>query len=117
MTTAATIGKWPQLVSVTTAQCDITFDQPERLYTVHHLGLSSTGGDVTTPVFCLLNNTTGGVEATYSTTGTVDGKAILNPDVSFPIPVGTKAQFIVTTGTVLIQFVSTPRGNWYPDST
>lgn len=117
MTLAATVGKYPVVVSVGTTQCEITFDEPNRLYTAYHLGKTSTGGAASGAVFSLMDGTTGAVATTYSSsTGT--GKGIIESGIAFPIPAGLKkCGFKVASGTVALQLAASAKGNYYPDST
>lgn len=112
----ATVGKYPAVLSVGTTQLEVTFEEPDRLYTATNLSFSSTGGTSTTAIFCLLDGSTGAVATTYnSSTGA--GKLVIQSGVSAPIPVIRVGQFKVASGTVAMQVVSTPRGNYFPDST
>ena len=112
-TTVSLLSRFPEIVSVGTTQLDATLD-PRRLYTVYHTGKSSTGGASTVDVFSLANNTTGAVSASYSSTGTAGvGKLVIQSGVSVPLPNGiSTCQFKTASGTVSLQFVVTPPGNY-----
>jgi hypothetical protein len=105
-------GRFPVVTSVGSTQLDVTISEWERLWTVYHLGKTSTGGASNVDVFALLDNTTGTVATTYASSNG-SGKAVIQSGISFPLPHGIKtAQFKTASGSVALQFVASQKGNY-----